>query len=358
VKGSINDCMAILKAAGLTGWQLGRTKVFLKYHHSTTLVECMGRYHTAANIIARAQRIHIGRRRRGQLRAEQESARVAERAARQRDAAEAADQVAKKDKERAAQEAVKVATASAAALVSEWTAPLPLPTAVSAPRVAAPATAGPGVRDRLSLPSSFVRQGSITLVGGEDDVGRGGDQGPQAPASKSIAPVKGADPKKAKIGTLSKGDVGAAKALFMAMAAEEDALTSKTRRQSALPSVNVRSKAKALKIQFPPMSGSSLSHGPALPWARAPWKSPIDRIDEESGAGAAKAQVSVDLDSFLAEVGVLRFYAELCIEVGISEPADFLLFSHDELAGLGFNAKPAHAKKILAAADKLATDEG
>jgi myosin-3 len=49
-------CEQILAAAGLDGWQIGKTKVFLRYQHESALVELLAGYNAHASVISRAWR--------------------------------------------------------------------------------------------------------------------------------------------------------------------------------------------------------------------------------------------------------------------------------------------------------------
>eukprot|EP00038_Savillea_parva_P002829 m.118127 g.118127 ORF g.118127 m.118127 type:complete len:1139 (+) comp10964_c0_seq3:288-3704(+) len=446
VKGNINDCTVILNAAGITGWQLGRSKVFLKYNHSVELVEQMYKLHEAADTIARAYRKHAGRQKLRRLKDKIERERALEEEVRKREQAEAeAAQAQARQVESQAGDAmdtpppeptvpdttplpnVAVTTtvdstprpdatgnetvqashrpsdnrsvlkhqeaernAHRAALLANQAAvtkqlshgATPQPTVVSTHAqpplldtiTTVPLTSAPETSDSSFKSKRLARQGSVTFF--LDDA---------TPAPKKEVPVKkvtnkvnnnvrafkvktkappfarhketptttfhtdGSDdgPKENRTGTITRGDVGAAKAMFLAMMSQ-DAGPEKPRRQNAQPSFNVKSKAKALKIQFPPMAGANLSHGPAMPWAHKPWRMPITRIEEEE-MPRSEAETKAALDAFLAELSIQRLYSYLCDDAGIREPSDFLLFDQDELIDLGF--KPAHAKKVLNAAE-------
>ena len=56
-------CKEILAATTLQGWQLGKTKVFLKYQHHAVLLELLAGFNRAADVIGRAWRTLQARRR-------------------------------------------------------------------------------------------------------------------------------------------------------------------------------------------------------------------------------------------------------------------------------------------------------
>ncbi|CAF1014750.1 unnamed protein product [Adineta ricciae] len=58
----LNTCRHILEETKLSEWQLGKTKVFLKYYHPEQLEKLMNKYRKAALLIQRIQRGHTARK--------------------------------------------------------------------------------------------------------------------------------------------------------------------------------------------------------------------------------------------------------------------------------------------------------
>ncbi|CAG5119104.1 unnamed protein product, partial [Candidula unifasciata] len=62
MSGTADNCVAILKFANITGWCLGKTKVFLKYTHTELLTELLDKLTSAAIQLQRAARGYLGRK--------------------------------------------------------------------------------------------------------------------------------------------------------------------------------------------------------------------------------------------------------------------------------------------------------
>jgi len=367
----INECTAILNAAELTGWVFGRTKVFLKFQHSTVLLELMTRYHRCASIIARCVRKYQAYKILSRLRKDRERA--------------DAVAVALQEKERLKTNALAAAETS------------PAETATVVPATSAHSVDNLQVRlERGRVSSDSFVLSPISII--EEEVEEGGTlqffpdtkvmaaaetpgqasttnshNPPLSGSSQSVSralsgPVKGADPAAAaaKEGTITKGDVGAARAIFQAMMKANHLADGEARpaekRGTLTKGIDVSKAARAMKINFPALESQqgALNHGPALPqmapWTNKPWKKSkkyrqgigaIAENDEKGGGGRRNSVIN----SFLAELSMSRLYARHCLEAGINEPLDFLLFKDSELVDLGFKA--AHAKKLKGAAKKL-----
>ncbi|XP_025077881.1 myosin-IIIb-like [Pomacea canaliculata] len=80
LKGSRDNCMKILQASRMSGWHIGKTKVFLKYWHVERLAELLENLGKSAIVLQKVVRGFLARRR---------CARIAEEARRQRQLLEA-----------------------------------------------------------------------------------------------------------------------------------------------------------------------------------------------------------------------------------------------------------------------------
>ena len=54
------NCRKILTSAKLEGYQIGKTKVFLKYWHIDKLIELLEKVHTAASMIQKCESTLVG----------------------------------------------------------------------------------------------------------------------------------------------------------------------------------------------------------------------------------------------------------------------------------------------------------
>ncbi|XP_048250149.1 myosin-IIIb-like isoform X2 [Haliotis rufescens] len=68
LKGSSDNCKKILKASGLSGWHIGKTKVFLKYWHIEQLADILERIGKSARVLQKLARGFVARRRVARLR--------------------------------------------------------------------------------------------------------------------------------------------------------------------------------------------------------------------------------------------------------------------------------------------------
>eukprot|EP00117_Sycon_ciliatum_P005837 scpid22251/ scgid9621/ Myosin-IIIa len=62
IRPDAKGCRRILNAAGITGFQIGKTKVFLKYYHLDTLSRKLERVHRAATVLQKVIRGHVSRK--------------------------------------------------------------------------------------------------------------------------------------------------------------------------------------------------------------------------------------------------------------------------------------------------------
>ena len=62
VKGTTVVCSEILKKAGLSGWRMGQSRVFLRYYHEEKLQLLLKKLDDKALILQRVYRGHLARK--------------------------------------------------------------------------------------------------------------------------------------------------------------------------------------------------------------------------------------------------------------------------------------------------------
>lgn len=277
------NCSQILAATDLDGWQIGNTKVFMKYHHRTSLVEKMERYNKMASMICRAFQCYQAR----QLLVNLREARRAEEAQERARAVQAEQQRRQELLERDAAAAAAATTAQDAHDAHD-AQDLSVPNShddlldtdtlqsggVEAPSTAAAPSTGTGTDGSgADTPDRANRSDPVAAAAA---AAAAADDGNPGKSSGVHSIIRATDPKEReeKHGTITKGDVGARLLMFQnAIRANEAGSPDESHHQGTLTrGINVGSAAKSFKLDLKKMMPpKSFKAGPAMPPVM-PWR--------------------------------------------------------------------------------------